>query len=249
MGRKPAKLLTKYCELCNKEFTYKDLIINKNRRFCSGVCAKTFNGSKNKGRTHTEEINKRKGLPGKKNPFYGRSHSDETKKKISSNKKGTPCPAHIKQMFSEKYRGEGNPFYGKKHSKETISKLISLANTPEGKAIRRKNITNLNKKQFIPNYNPEACKLFEEINKTFGWNGIHAENGGEFYIEELGYWVDYYEPNENIVIEFDEKAHDSIRKKRKDIDRQKKIINTLQCKFYRIKEEEKTEWQRKVQSS
>ena len=62
----------------------------------------------------------------------------------------------------------------------------------------------------------------------------HAENGGEFYIKELGYWVDYYEPNLNIVIEYDEFAHR--RKQKKDVKRQQQIETLLKCKFVRIAE-------------
>lgn len=47
---------------------------------------------------------------GEKNPFYGKHHSDETKKKISKNRKG-------------KCAGENHPFYGKKHS-EVNEKII-----------------------------------------------------------------------------------------------------------------------------
>ena len=86
--------------------------------------------------------------------------------------------------------------------------------------------------QISPNYNKHACLIFEEINKEMNWSGQHAENGGEFFIKKLGYWVDYYEPTLNIVIEFDEKHHKY--KKEKDIKRQKEIEEFLECKFYRI---------------
>lgn len=48
---------------------------------------------------------------GKKNPFYGKHHSKETKEKISTFHKG-------------KQTGKDNPFYGKKHTPESI-KIIS----------------------------------------------------------------------------------------------------------------------------
>jgi len=65
-------------------------------------------------------------------------------------------------------------------------------------------------------------------------------NGGEFYIKELGYWVDYYEPTKNIVIEWDEKNR-HYRKGQlteKDIKRQEEITECLKCKFIRIKSED-----------
>jgi hypothetical protein len=92
----------------------------------------------------------------------------------------------------------------------------------------------------MPNYNPTACQLFEEINKELGWLGKHAENGGEFHIKELGYWLDYYEPNHNIVIEFDEKKHNKTTKR--DMQRQTEIEQHLGCKFYRIPESMSDQW-------
>lgn len=83
-------------------------------------------------------------------------------------------------------------------------------------------------------YNPVACSLFEEINSNLGWNGRHAENGGEQ--EVRGFFLDYYEPILNIVVEYDEKHHQKPNRRRKDGFRQKMIKEALGCKFYRIQE-------------
>ena len=94
--------------------------------------------------------------------------------------------------------------------------------------------------QITPNYNYRACIFFENLNKAIGWQGMHAENGDEFYIPELGYWVDYYEPNLNLVIEWDEKCHynsDGLLRE-KDVRREKEITEFLHCAFIRIKEED-----------
>lgn len=87
-------------------------------------------------------------------------------------------------------------------------------------------------KRGLPNYNPVACKMFEKINKTLNWNGKYAENGGEYYIKELGYFVDYYDSCNNLIIEYDEKYHKY--QMNKDKERQRQIIKYLNCKFYRI---------------
>lgn len=53
----------------------------------------------------------------------------------------------------------------------------------------------------------------------------------------MGYWVDYYEPNLNIVIEWDEKHHYINEElKNKDINRMNEIKEYLKCKFYRYNE-------------
>jgi len=57
-------------------------------------------------------------------------------------------------------------------------------------------------------------------------------NGGEYYIKELGYWVDGYDKKNNTVYEFDEEFHKY--QTEKDEIRQKEIKKILECKFIRI---------------
>lgn len=83
-----------------------------------------------------------------------------------------------------------------------------------------------------PNYNDVACNIFEEINRRLGWSGQYGSSGGEYHIVDLGYYVDYYEPTMNVVIEYDESHHSRFRKK--DKLRQSQIVKKLGCKFYRI---------------
>jgi hypothetical protein len=88
-----------------------------------------------------------------------------------------------------------------------------------------------------PSFNERACYYFDWLNKWNTWNGQYATNKGEYLIKNLGYWVDYYEPKENIVIEWDEKYHyrnGSLREK--DISRMNEIKNYLKCKFFRYNE-------------
>ena len=82
--------MIKNCKLCNKEF----LIKNKNKReinkiFCTVDCARKYNGLSNKGRKRSEEQKEQIKLrtKGENNPFYGKKHTLETKKKISESNK------------------------------------------------------------------------------------------------------------------------------------------------------------------
>jgi predicted DNA-binding protein YlxM (UPF0122 family) len=132
--------------------------------------------------------------------------------------------------YSERLSGEGNPFYGKTHTKES-RKLMS-------KKQRKIAIQRIKDRegQVYPNYNPEACKLIEEYGEEHGYNFQHAENGGEYHIEELGYWVDGYDPEENVVIEVDEQHHfnENGQLCEKDKRRQREIEEHLDCKFVRL---------------
>lgn len=87
-----------------------------------------------------------------------------------------------------------------------------------------------------PNYNPNACKYFDELNKKNGWNLQHALNGGEIKIHR--YWVDAYDKERNIVVEYDEHQHykNTGELLPYDIKRMHTIMNLLKCKFYRYNE-------------
>lgn len=94
-------------------------------------------------------------------------------------------------------------------------------------------------KFLFPNYNIKAIPIIEEYGKKYGYNFQHAENGGEYYVDGLGYYLDGYDKEKNVVIEIDESHHfnkDGSLKKR-DIIRQEKIEKLLSCKFIRIKYE------------
>jgi len=64
------------------------------------------------GKTLTTERKKQSSHPGSLNPFYGKKHTDITKKKISVKNKG-----------KEGLTGEKNGMYGKNHTEETKQKI------------------------------------------------------------------------------------------------------------------------------
>jgi len=88
-----------------------------------------------------------------------------------------------------------------------------------------------------PSYNSKGCIMIDEYGKEYGYNFQHAMNGGEYYLKELGYWVDGYDKDKNIVIEIDEKHHFDLdgNLSEKDKRRQKEMMEHLGCeKFIRI---------------
>lgn len=57
------------------------------------------------------------------NPFYGKHHTEETKKLISEHRKG-------------KASGKDHPFYGKKHSEEDLKKMSERRKGKGGKSVQ-----------------------------------------------------------------------------------------------------------------
>jgi very-short-patch-repair endonuclease len=128
--------------------------------------------------------------------------------------------------FSKETRENmGNSRRGKKYgprSKETKEKL------------RIATINRIIKQCKFIAYNENSISFFEMLNKKYNLNGIYGKN--EFKC--IGYSLDFYSREYNLVIEWDEKGHYKNNELlEKDKKRQQNIINYLKCSFIRIKEE------------
>ena len=183
--------------------------------------------------------------------------SEEHKTKIKIGNTGKKMSAESIRKSSEKRRGRkmSEAFRSRcserKHSDESKRKIsdakrgntyqLGKKRSEESRHLMSKRRAEFIKKYgAVPSFNVAACHLFDEINREMGWSGIHALSGGEQYVD--GYWVDFYEPNENIVIEFDEYYHKA--RKEKDALRQKKIVEILGCRFFRIEEGQESTWRK-----
>ena len=208
-------------------------------------------------------------LLGIRNPFYGHHHSEETKKRLRM-LCGHKIDDSVKEKLKIKNLGKGNPFYGKHHTEITKRKISeSTIRTHTGKkfsvqrrmrlaaALRGIHKSEEHKRKIGINskiriiklkedlgilkigFNPSACKYFDILNETNGWNLQHAMNGGEKRI--LCYFVDAFDKDRNIVIEYDEPHHFTWNGKlcRADIVRMNDIISHTGCKFLRYNETDK----------
>ncbi|MFW6026798.1 MAG: hypothetical protein ACOCRX_10695 [Candidatus Woesearchaeota archaeon] len=212
--------------------------------------------SKNGGRwpSHTEEWKKQmskkmkgrnitwgdkisKSLIGKPHPNrrINYKHSDDIRKKISENTKKAMNNFDIKKKVSIR---TSEAQIGRKLKEETKRKI--------GKNSRLHMIERIQNSleaghQISPNWNPKACDYFEQFDEEHNIQGQHARNGGEFYIKELGYWVDYINHDFKLIIEYDEKYHYDVygNLKEKDAKRQEEIQNLYSdYEFVRIREDE-----------
>lgn len=85
--------------------------------------------------------------------------------------------------------------------------------------------------KLTPRFSIKACEYFDNLNKSNGWNLQHGLNGGEVYIKELGYWVDAYDKDRNIVVEYDEGYHNT--RIEQDNRRMNEILKHWKCRFFR----------------
>jgi predicted RNA-binding Zn-ribbon protein involved in translation (DUF1610 family) len=240
------KIWTRNCPKCGMELIYKSRRgywwSNKYNLICRG-CTRKMKGltyPSRKGCYLTDEHKNKIGnaiairhkIYG--HPMEGRHHTEESRLQI--------------QVHSS---GKNNGMYGKHHTYKS-RKQISIKRmgmdgpkiSREGlRSLRIKRIAEISKAKFdggqvMPSYNHEACNFFNRLNEKLKWNGQYATNGHEYYIKELGYFVDYYEPTLNLIIEWDEDTHYDVdgNLKIKDEMREKEIKSYLNCKFFRIKE-------------
>jgi hypothetical protein len=242
----------KNCPKCNKEIFYKDqyklqtalsnntsckICARFNKKFVKNtdfyktcpVCFKTvfYNNlyalqNSVKNNTSCRSCSKSK----TNHPRYGIKQSDEEKEKRNLKLKGLKRNKESIKKYSLSKMGDKNPMYGnnKLKTKEHRRKIrLSCINTYKNKIGIDKTL--------LPRHNPIACKIIDEYGIKNGYIFQHALNGGEFYIKELGYWVDGYDKSKNVVIEYYEKEHNRQKRKEKDDRRMLEIIDFLKCEF------------------
>jgi hypothetical protein len=222
--RHKKSIFVKVCEWCNKEFecNYR----SKVKRFCTNNCKFKYQ---------------------KINPPVPKSGTDKicpVCNKIFYAQRCESSYIFCSQECSNKSK-RGVPNF--KRRRRVVLQCINCHEFVERQQYRKKYFrfcSNSCRAEFkfktntvgLPNYNPDACRIIDEYGKHHGYNFQHAENGGEFYIKELGYYVDGYDREKNAVIEVDEKHHldNNGKLNENDIIRQKKIENLLKCEFIRI---------------
>jgi hypothetical protein len=142
---------------------------------------------------------------------------------------------NLKKYGATNPLSKGTVSYNKKN--KTVKQKYGVDNVFQHPTVKEKIRKSGAFKSLFPNYNKNAILIIEEYGKKYGYNFQHAENGGEYYVDGLGYYLDGYDKEKNVVIEIDEYHHFDINGnyKQKDVIRQQKIENLLNCKFIRIR--------------
>lgn len=259
------------CPACDKELVTRNKYwfakANKENKLCGSCSLKGREFSESHKRKLSES---HANVSNENNPFYGRRHDEKTKRKCGEQNIGQDrFTESQKYEKSRLMKGDKNTFYGKHHTNATLdilkrpkteehkdklrqslkgmtSPMKGRQHTDESKRKMRisavKRLKNIFGNSFHPSVNPREGLFFERLEYERGWDGIyHQKTGTQHHMDTLGYWVDYYEPTLNIVVEYDETNHYDSNWELKDSDkkRQNEIINELNCKFYRYNEVKK----------
>ena len=208
--------------------------------------SKSVSGEKNPfyGKRHTEEVKKHLKEINSSKEVITRNKSDDFRKKVSDGLKNSDKFKKVKEYRKTKEysdiqskRIKNSEAFKKSHTSDEYRKKRRLITCNQ--IINLRDISG-NKKAFMPMFNKKACEYFNKLMEEKNINIQHAMNGGEYAIPELGYFVDGYDKENNVVYEFDENYHYLPNGELRECDkkRQKEIEDFLKCKFIRIKENE-----------
>jgi len=248
------------CVICGKETVFDGLKLGY-RKHCSIICVGLNSKIRDKVKNTllqnygVDNPSKSAIIQGKKKKTnmerYGvKWYSNPNKAKITNIKKyGVDnylnSPEGIRRKtktWNEKY-GVSHPLLSKEvrqKIKVTCIKKYGFDNPTKNKNIANKVRQSMiariesGEGQTAPNYNPNACKIIDWYNMYYDFNFQHAKNGGEYHVPGTRFWVDGYDKDKNVVIEYYEKWH--IRQIKKDEQRKQEIIDFLECEFIEIKE-------------
>lgn len=167
---------------------------------------------------------------GNKHPFYGKHRSDKDKEKISKN----TSIAMIKYCSDPDVRKKMSIITTKRYldpreraqTSKTVKRAIHKPN------VRKKHLDALYQSKWIKVRTDKGqLELLEKWNKL----GFNFDPNFQIHTDLDLFYVDGYDKEKNVVMEYDSKYHQKTSQKQKDLIRQNKIINILKPKkFWRF---------------
>lgn len=189
------------------------------------TCGKKHDGTYGSGKFCSESCSRGRGT---KRP-------EVWKKRIGDSLRGRPLSEQHKKKLSIKFTGfKFSDERNKKISESLKGRTFSDEHRKHLRLATLKHLQKVKHQQIYPRFNADACRKIDEYGREHGYKFQHALNGGEFYIKELGYWVDGYDKEKNVVVEFYEKQHK--RQTERDTRRKQEIIEHLNCEFIELVE-------------
>lgn len=164
-------------------------------------------------------FNKSRGSVGTTNPMYGTSYYARWVELYGT----TEANRMNDEVGILKARhGSDNGNYNRK---KTDIELERMQQSAIKRVIRQGTVTA---------YNKGAIPIIDQYGKENGYKFQHAENGGEYQIPGTRFFVDAYDLDKNVVLEYDERHHFRGKQIIDDIKRQEIIGNKLKCTFIRL---------------
>jgi len=159
----------------------------------------------------------------------GTKHSCECKRKISKSleKNTRTLGHHLSISHKIKSSNAGKLRYENKNVRLITSQQIKIAmHRPE---IRKKHIEALAETKWLgKSVDKGQIKLLEKWNKL----GFNFHPNYQVYTDTDLFYIDGYDKEQNVVLEYDSKYHNRLGQKDKDLIRQNKIINILKPKKF-----------------
>jgi hypothetical protein len=193
-------------------------------------------------------------------PTERKKQSDRIKKYFSSEENKLKNSIYQKKRFENETEEEKNNRIQKskithnteEFKKQQSNRALKQWREEESRKIllRARRITHIkiiesklkNGNQIFPNYNPKVCDIIDDLAKKVGYGFQHAQNGGEYFFKDLGYWVDGFNKKYIHIVEGDEPHHFDSNGNLlpKDVGRQEELIlycwkKYSKCTFTRIR--------------
>ena len=160
----------------------------------------------------------------------GRHHSDQTKDKLSTLKMGDRNPNYGIKLSEEvriKMSGSQLQRYNNREERKRTSDAITIAmHRPD---VRKRHIAGLLHSKWL-NVRTDKGQL-ELLDK---WNrlGFKFEPNYQVHTDTDLFYIDGYDMEHNVVLEYDSKYHNKYHQQQKDLVRQQKIIDLLHPKKF-----------------
>jgi len=154
----------------------------------------------------------------------GKKFSDEHKEKLRESRIGrkNSLISRLKNSKTQKQRFIDNPELRKKAS-ETSKRILHQVD------IRKKHIEALSKTRWLgKTFDKGQLEMIEKWNQL----GFHFEPNFQLHTNNFLCYVDGYDKEKNVVLEYDGKYHTTLKQQKKDLIRQQKIIDILKPKKF-----------------
>jgi hypothetical protein len=182
----------------------------------------------------------KKGVSCRKCSMTGKVPSVETRKKLSDSLRGKPVPLSRRIKISKSLSGRSlevsqvkkitdsmiRRYSNEEERNKTRITVLKAMRRPD---IRKKHLAGLHRSKWLKVKTDDGqLEMIEKWNRL----GFHFEPNYQIHTDIDLFYVDGYDKEKNVVLEYDSKYHHRKQQKEKDLIRQQKIIDILKPKKF-----------------